>query len=91
MELQLDRKFANRRIYPAIDLFWHHLPAATTCCWIKKHWADFGIAQTSGDMNPQEAMEFCSTGCAARKATRSSLSVWTDSHMNNGHFVRVCI
>jgi transcription termination factor Rho len=58
MELQLDRKLANRRIYPAIDL----LASSTrrddllldketlTRLWVlRKH---------LGDMNPQEAMEF---------------------------------
>lgn len=58
MELQLDRKLSNRRIYPAIDL----LASSTrrddllldketlTRLWIlRKH---------LGDMNPQEAMEF---------------------------------
>lgn len=58
MELQLDRKLANRRIYPAIDL----LSSSTRRddllldkdslqrIWIlRKH---------LGDMNPQEAMEF---------------------------------
>lgn len=58
MELQLDRKLANRRIYPAIDL----LASSTrrddllldketlSRIWIlRKH---------LGDMNPQEAMEF---------------------------------
>ncbi len=58
MELQLDRKLANRRIYPAIDL----LASSTrrddllvekdvlSRLWIlRKH---------LGDMNPQEAMEF---------------------------------
>lgn len=58
MELQLDRKLSNRRIYPAIDL----LASSTrrddllmdketlTRLWVlRKH---------LGDMNPQEAMEF---------------------------------
>ena len=58
MELQLDRKLANRRIYPAIDL----LASSTrrddllldkeslNRLWVlRKH---------LGDMNPQEAMEF---------------------------------
>jgi transcription termination factor Rho len=58
MELQLDRKLSNRRIYPAIDL----LASSTrrddllvdketlSRLWIlRKH---------LGDMNPQEAMEF---------------------------------
>lgn len=58
MELQLDRKLANRRIYPAIDL----LASSTrrddllldketlSRLWVlRKH---------LGDMNPQEAMEF---------------------------------
>jgi transcription termination factor Rho len=58
MELQLDRKLSNRRIYPAIDL----LSSSTrrddllmdketlTRLWVlRKH---------LGDMNPQEAMEF---------------------------------
>ena len=58
MELQLDRKLSNRRIYPAIDL----IASSTrrddlllekdmlTRMWIlRKH---------LGDMNPQEAMEF---------------------------------
>jgi transcription termination factor Rho len=58
MELQLDRKLSNRRIYPAIDL----LASSTrrddllldketlSRIWIlRKH---------LGDMNPQEAMEF---------------------------------
>lgn len=58
MELQLDRKLANRRIYPAIDL----LASSTrrddllldketlSRIWVlRKH---------LGDMNPQEAMEF---------------------------------
>ena len=58
MELQLDRKLSNRRVYPAIDL----LASSTrrddllldketlTRLWIlRKH---------LGDMNPQEAMEF---------------------------------
>jgi transcription termination factor Rho len=58
MELQLDRKLSNRRIYPAIDL----LASTTrrddllldketlTRLWVlRKH---------LGDMNPQEAMEF---------------------------------
>ncbi|MGZ3930491.1 MAG: transcription termination factor Rho, partial [Bacteroidia bacterium] len=58
MELQLDRKLSNRRIYPAIDL----MASSTrrddllldkemlTRLWVlRKH---------LGDMNPQEAMEF---------------------------------
>ncbi len=58
MELQLDRKLSNKRIYPAIDL----LASSTrredllidketlTRLWVlRKH---------LGDMNPQEAMEF---------------------------------
>ena len=58
MELQLDRKLANKRIYPAIDL----LASSTrrddllvdkeslSRLWVlRKH---------LGDMNPQEAMEF---------------------------------
>jgi transcription termination factor Rho len=58
MELQLDRKLSNRRIYPAIDLLASSTrrddllvdKEALTRLWIlRKH---------LGDMNPQEAMEF---------------------------------
>lgn len=58
MELQLDRRLANRRIYPAIDLLASgtrredllHDKTVLQKMWIlRKH---------LGDMNPQEAMEF---------------------------------
>ncbi len=58
MELQLDRKLSNKRIYPAIDLLGSSTrredllidKETLTRLWVlRKH---------LGDMNPQEAMEF---------------------------------
>lgn len=60
MELQLDRKIANRRIFPAIDL-----TASSTRRddllldenMIQKMWV---MRKYLADMNPVEAMEFIS-------------------------------
>ena len=58
MELQLDRKLANKRLYPAIDLNLSStrkddllIPANA----IKRIWA---LRKFLADMTPQEAMEF---------------------------------
>jgi len=58
MELQLDRKLANKRLYPAIDLNLSStrrddllIPEHS----IKRIWA---LRKFLADMNPQEAMEF---------------------------------
>jgi len=58
MELQLDRKLSNRRIYPAIDL----LASSTRRDDLlveKEHLSRLWVLRKHlGDMNPQEAMEF---------------------------------
>ncbi|MCB9231845.1 MAG: transcription termination factor Rho [Bacteroidia bacterium] len=59
MELQLDRRIANRRIYPAIDVIASGTrredllmaPAELSRIWV--------LRKFMADMNPIEAMEFC--------------------------------
>jgi transcription termination factor Rho len=58
MELQLDRKLANRRIYPAIDLLASSTRRDDLLMdkeTLNRLWV---LRKHLGDMNPQEAMEF---------------------------------
>jgi transcription termination factor Rho len=58
MELQLDRKLANRRIYPAIDLLASSTRRDDLLLdkeTLSRIWV---LRRHLGDMNPQEAMEF---------------------------------
>lgn len=58
MELQLDRKLANRRIYPAIDLLASSTRRDDLLLdkdTLQRLWI---LRKHLGDMNPQEAMEF---------------------------------
>jgi transcription termination factor Rho len=58
MELQLDRKLSNRRIYPAIDLLASSTrrdDLLTDKETLSRLWV---LRKHLGDMNPQEAMEF---------------------------------
>jgi transcription termination factor Rho len=58
MELQLDRKLANRRIYPAIDLLASSTRRDDLLIdkeTLSRLWV---LRRHLGDMNPQEAMEF---------------------------------
>lgn len=58
MELQLDRKLANRRIYPAIDLLASSTRRDDLLVekdTLSRLWV---LRRHLGDMNPQEAMEF---------------------------------
>jgi transcription termination factor Rho len=58
MELQLDRKLSNRRIYPAIDLMASSTRRDDLLLekdMLSRMWI---LRKHLGDMNPQEAMEF---------------------------------
>ncbi len=58
MELQLDRKLSNRRIYPAIDLMASSTRRDDLLLdkeMLQRLWV---LRKHLGDMNPQEAMEF---------------------------------
>jgi transcription termination factor Rho len=58
MELQLDRKLSNRRIYPAIDLLASSTRRDDLLVdkeMLSRLWV---LRKHLGDMNPQEAMEF---------------------------------
>jgi transcription termination factor Rho len=58
MELQLDRKLSNRRIYPAIDLLASSTRREDLLLdkeTLSRLWV---LRKHLGDMNPQEAMEF---------------------------------
>jgi len=58
MELQLDRKLSNRRIYPAIDLLASSTRRDDLLIekdMLSRLWV---LRKHLGDMNPQEAMEF---------------------------------
>jgi transcription termination factor Rho len=58
MELQLDRKLSNKRIFPAIDInnsSTRRDDLLTNKDYIQKMWV---LRNHLGDMNPVEAMEF---------------------------------
>ncbi|MFT3885959.1 MAG: transcription termination factor Rho [Flavobacteriales bacterium] len=73
MELQLDRKISNRRIFPAIDILasgtrrddlLHHKDVLQRTWVLRKHLAD---------MNPVEAMEFVKTRMEGTKSNEEFL------------------
>ncbi|MBV6404952.1 MAG: transcription termination factor Rho [Flavobacteriales bacterium] len=73
MELQLDRKISNRRIFPAIDILssgtrrddlLHHKDVLQRTWILRKHLAD---------MNPVEAMEFIKTRMEGTKSNEEFL------------------
>jgi transcription termination factor Rho len=73
MELQLDRKISNRRIFPAIDIqssgtrrddLLHHKDVLQRTWVLRKHLAD---------MNPVEAMEFIKTRMEGTKSNEEFL------------------
>jgi|688.fasta_scaffold111041_3 transcription termination factor Rho len=73
MELQLDRKISNRRIFPAIDILGsgtrrddllHHKDVLQRTWVLRKHLAD---------MNPVEAMEFVKTRMEGTKSNEEFL------------------
>ncbi|MBS1581197.1 MAG: transcription termination factor Rho [Bacteroidetes bacterium] len=73
MELQLDRKISNRRIFPAIDILasgtrrddlLHHKDVLQRTWILRKHLAD---------MNPVEAMEFVKTRMEGTKSNEEFL------------------
>ena len=57
MELQLDRKISNRRIFPAIDLTLQ-AHEEMICYWMKMSFNMWILRKYLADMNPVEAMEF---------------------------------
>ena len=57
MELQLDRRISNRRIYPGLIQSPHLLEEKIFL--LQKEWnQEFGLRNYLADMNPVEAMEF---------------------------------
>lgn len=58
MELQLDRKLANKRIYPAIDLNGSSTRRDDLLTDEKSLARLWALRKFLSDMNPQEGMEF---------------------------------